>query len=99
MKKINSKLKHNLYRILQELIANSLKHAEAKRVQISFNFHIKSLIVMFEDDGKGFDVKTNKNGIGLKNIDERIAQINSTMTIDSTLNVGTHICIEIPLIN
>ena len=99
LKKINSKLKHNLYRILQELIANSLKHAEAKRVQISFNFHINLLIVMFEDDGKGFDVKTNKNGIGLKNIDERIAQINSTMTIESTLNIGTHICIEIPLIN
>ena len=36
---------------------------------------------------------------GLKNIKERIALINSTMTIDSTLNKGTHICIEIPLIN
>ena len=99
LKKINSILKQNLYRILQELIANSLKHAAAKRVQMSFNLHTNLLIVMFEDDGKGFDIKSTKNGIGLKNIKERIALINSTMTIDSTLNKGTHICIEIPLIN
>ena len=99
LKEIHSILKHNLYRILQELITNSLKHAAAKRVQMSFNLHTNLLIVMFEDDGKGFDVKSTKNGIGLKNIKERIALINSTMTIDSTLNKGTHICIEIPLIN
>ena len=99
LKEIHSILKHNLYRILQELIANSVKHAAAKRVQMSFNLHTNLLIVMFEDDGKGFDINSTKNGIGLKNIKERIALINSTMTIDSTLTKGTQISIEIPLIN
>ncbi len=90
-------IKHNLYRILQELIANVSKHANAKDVQLSFNKHDNLLIMMLEDNGLGFKEHTQKDGIGIKNIKQRVASINGTFHIESTLERGTTVIIEIPV--
>ncbi len=90
-------IKHNLYRILQELLANVSKHAKAKDVQLSFNKHDNLLIMILEDNGLGFKEQTQKDGIGIKNIKQRVASINATFHIESTLERGTTVVVEIPV--
>lgn len=85
-----------LYRITQELITNVLKHAEAKHVSLQMGQRDEKIILMMEDDGKGFDVQTHMNGYGLHNLDSRTKLMNGTMTIDSKADKGTSVLIEIP---
>ncbi|WP_413513153.1 ATP-binding protein [Myroides odoratus] len=81
--------KMNLYRIIQESIQNIIKHAQATRAIISIvestsNYHIK-----IQDNGIGFKVSEIKKGIGLKNIQFRVNQMNGILTINSILKKGT----------
>src|SRR5262249_54396695 len=85
-----------LYRITQELINNVLKHAEAKNVSLQIGYRDKKIILMIEDDGKGFDVAEHRDGYGLKNLEARTKLLNGTMHIESTLGKGTSILIEVP---
>jgi signal transduction histidine kinase len=81
--------KMNIYRIIQESIQNIIKHAQATRAIISIvestsNYHIK-----IQDNGVGFKVSEVKKGIGLKNIQYRVNQMNAILTINSTEKKGT----------
>jgi signal transduction histidine kinase len=88
-----------LYRIIQEIIQNALKHANAKNISISLNKYAKHLNLMIEDDGNGFDItlQKNKKGIGLNNIKQRISQLKGTFNIDTAINRGTTYNIQIPI--
>ncbi len=89
-----------LFRIIQELCTNIIKHAEANEVNIYLTQHNNDLInVIIEDNGKGFDYKkvSNTDGIGLKNIEKKVEQMNGTFTVDSILQKGTTIIIDLPL--
>ncbi|WP_309642652.1 tetratricopeptide repeat protein [Flavobacterium sp.] len=88
-------IKHNIYRIIQELLTNVSKHAQAKSVLISFTKHEQFINLMVEDDGVGF-YKKHKTGIGLKNIEERLQSIKGKMTIESAANQGSSLIINIP---
>jgi signal transduction histidine kinase/ligand-binding sensor domain-containing protein len=85
-----------LYRITQELINNVLKHADAKNVSLQIGKRDNIIILMIEDDGKGFDTTAQKNGYGLYNLDARTKLLQGTMTIDSQPGKGTSVLIEIP---
>lgn len=87
--------KHQLYRIVQELVANISKHAGAQNVQVSITQHADFLNMIMEDDGCGFsDVKTK--GIGLKNIEERLFAMNGKLTIETIKGKGSTIVVDIP---
>ena len=86
----------SLYRITQELINNVLKHAEAKYASLQIGQRDEKIILMMEDDGKGFDVNAHNGGYGLKNLDARTKLLKGTMTIDSNPGKGTNVQIEIP---
>lgn len=92
-----SELSINIYRVLQELINNTLKHANADHFAIEIT-EIKDeyLTIIYEDDGAGFDPAANKSGIGIKNIHSRIDSMNATLTIDSKKGRRTTFIIEIP---
>lgn len=92
---LSENIKHQLYRIIQELFANVSKHAKAKNVLINITRHDDSLNIIVEDDGRGFINKDNK-GIGLKNIQERLFSINGIMTIETIEGKGSTIIIDIP---
>ena len=94
---LNAEVKHNLYRILQELFNNVLKHSNSNNVELSFNRHNDLLIVIFEDDGVGFNTTMLKQGIGLNNINERSKSINASLVIDSLQGKGTQITLQIPI--
>ncbi|MCB0474890.1 MAG: sensor histidine kinase [Flavobacteriaceae bacterium] len=86
-----------VYRIVQELVNNALKHSGAKEivVQLSLTDHILSITV--EDDGKGFDTRIleNNKGIGWGNIKNRVEFLKGTIDINSARNKGTSVLIEI----
>jgi len=85
-----------LYRITQELINNVLKHAEAKHVSLQIGQRNEKIILMIEDDGKGFDLNIHKDGYGLNNLEARTKLMHGIMTIDSQPEKGTSVLIEIP---
>lgn len=86
----------NLYRIIQELFSNTIKHANATEVNLSITRLDKELAVVYDDNGKGFDVSEQKKGIGMKNIQARLKKINGMMDIDSN-NLGSAFIIKIEL--
>jgi signal transduction histidine kinase/ligand-binding sensor domain-containing protein len=85
-----------LYRITQELINNVIKHSEAKNVSMQIGFRDQLIILMIEDDGKGFDMSLSQAGYGLKNLQARTKLLGGSIHIDSTLSKGTSVLIEIP---
>ncbi|NVO11897.1 MAG: sensor histidine kinase [Bacteroidales bacterium] len=89
----------NLYRIIQELISNILKHSKASEVSIQLLKKEKQLNIVVEDNGLGFDINQAKNrkGMGLKNIESRVNSLNGEFNIDSGKGAGTTITIDIPL--
>ncbi len=94
----DEKIELVLYRIVQEIISNIIKHAEAKKVSIELVRHDDELILIIEDDGRGFDTaKTENHGIGLKNIATRVEYLNGNVNFDSSIGKGTSVVIEIPL--
>ena len=86
-----------VFRIIQEALNNAIKHAKASSVYIRFAKKPGFAQVIIEDNGIGFDVKTVKRGIGLKNIENRIYLINGTHTIESIPNKGSRITINFPI--
>ncbi len=89
----------NIYRIIQELLTNTLKHANAKEMSVQLFRKEESLSIVVEDDGVGFDPddKNVSQGIGLKNIESRVYKFDGEMIIDSGKGAGTTITIDLPL--
>lgn len=97
--KLQNSLELTIFRIIQELISNAIKHADATTVTIQLTDHNDTLNIIVEDNGKGFKFsKEYKNkGIGLTNIEKRIENLEGNFTIDSILGKGTTILIDLPL--
>jgi len=87
--------KHYLYRVIQEILSNCLKYAEAQNIYIDCTFdNIYRIII--EDDGCGFDLQNVKKGIGIENIKKRVATLKGNVYIDSVVGRGSTFIMEIP---
>lgn len=95
----DNQIKINLFRILQEGVLNSYKHASAKIVLIEFYQNDQQLILTIHDDGKGFNHLESTAGIGIKNIQERTRSLGGHLEIASigVIESGTLLKITIPL--
>lgn len=93
----NSQTSIFIFRILQELVNNTIKHANAKTLTIYITKNIEAINIMVEDDGKGFDATQLANGIGLKNLRKEIQIRNGNCDIDSNSTRGTTVNIDIPI--
>jgi signal transduction histidine kinase len=87
-----------IFRVIQEALTNIAKHANAKNVSISISYLINILTVKIIDDGIGFDTHQKTFGLGLIGIGERIEMLNGKLKIQSALNKGTEISIQIKVI-
>ncbi len=96
---IDNDQKAEIFKIIQELITNALKHAKAKTIEVCLNAYADKIEIIFEDNGVGFDTKKGATGIGLQNIKERVNLLKANIDIDSVINRGTAIRIEIPVID
>lgn len=89
--------KINIYRILQEALFNVHKHAEANLCEVILTTGESNLfLIQVKDDGKGFRIKKKSKGIGLSNINERVALIKGTLKIESSPDLGTTLYLFIP---
>lgn len=93
---VNSAIKRTLYLCARESLQNTLKYAEASKFFIGFSSEKKEILLHLKDNGKGFDLKKGKKGIGLKNLKERVEEIQGSFHIE-TSEQGTKTTISIPI--
>ncbi|WP_343659184.1 ATP-binding protein [Chryseobacterium sp.] len=86
---ISNPVKLNLFRIVQELITNILKHAAATRVDVSLRISLGYLVLIIEDNGCGFIMESQSGGIGLRNIQSRAQKIKAIYKIKTQPEKGT----------
>ena len=91
-------LRITVYRVIQELLTNAVKHAEAKEIIVQCSELDNWLFVTVEDNGKGMDLENNQqaNGLGLANIHNRISLLNGQVETLSAPGEGTTVNIQIP---
>lgn len=87
----------HLYRIAQELVSNILKHANATKVGVQLLLRRNTVILIVEDNGDGFEVNPESDGIGISNIHSRVEAINGEVKITSSSAEGTIVHIAIPI--
>lgn len=98
--RMENSLELTIFRIVQELIANIIKHADASKASIQFTQHADNLNIIVEDNGNGFEtsaIEHVSNGMGLGTIEKRIEHLEGNFTIDSIIGKGTSILIDIPI--
>jgi signal transduction histidine kinase len=83
-------------RIGQEALTNTLKYAHANTFETQLVCHAKKLRLEFQDDGDGFNIKDQHDGVGLTGIRERVAQMGGELKISSARGKGTKITVALP---
>lgn len=83
-----------IYRTIQEIIQNIIKHAEAGKALVQIQYDGEYLSITIEDDGKGFDRSKAHEGMGLRSIKNRLQMFHSQLDIKSVLGTGTTVLIE-----
>lgn len=94
---LSIKLQTEIFRLIQELTGNIVKHAKATKVNISLRLEEDNVSLLAEDNGIGFIVEKGYEGIGLQNLKLRVAYLNGKIDINSTPGKGTIVMIEIPI--
>lgn len=89
----------HIFRMIQEIIQNTIKHADARNLQIGFSEEESHLLCYVRDDGRGFDKEkalSGSSGLGLRSLESRCEILNGVLTLDSTPGGGTKYFIKIP---
>lgn len=88
-----------VYRIIQELVNNAIKHAQTSEIIIQISEEENVLNLTVEDNGQGFDLKSFnlKKTAGIHNIESRVQFLKGTMNIRSEMNIGTSVELQIPI--
>lgn len=97
---IDNDRKLHIYRIVQEIMHNTLKHSKASMIKISIEHQDKRLMIHSSDNGSGFDLKSELrkgHGLGLRNLISRAELLNGTLTFDTSPSRGTKITLNIPV--
>ena len=89
----------SIYRIVQEFIQNTIKYAEADKVNIRLHFEADSIELIISDDGKGFEVDLSNPtfGIGLTNVRKRVEDLGGHFLLSTRPGKGTKYIIELPV--
>ncbi|AWH85595.1 hypothetical protein HYN59_10955 [Flavobacterium album] len=97
--RLENALEIALFRIVQELATNIIKHSQATEATIHLTHHDDNINIIIEDNGTGFDKEAldASDGMGLQSIQKKVGQLGGTFTIDTTRGNGTTIIIDLPL--
>ncbi len=99
-KRVDEKIEITLYRVITELINNTLKHAKAQNIQINMLWTHNQVVLNYSDDGGGFDapvIFSRRKGMGLFNIVNRIELLKGETVFQNILPNGTQVEIKIPI--
>lgn len=94
---IEDETKLQLFRIVQEIISNIIRHSKAKSIDIILRVSDKGIVLKIADDGIGFDTSKKTKGLGQKNIELRIQLLKGIYRIQSTPGKGTTYLLLVPL--
>ena len=86
-----------VYRVVQEATTNCVRHAHAESIQIKVTAHERQLNVWVIDDGVGLDPARRRDGLGLRGIEERVKDLEGTVTISREPMGGTTLAIRLPV--
>ncbi|MBI2965490.1 MAG: sensor histidine kinase [Chloroflexi bacterium] len=86
------------YRVLQEALANVLKHARSSRVVVGLEIGPDKAILSVKDDGRGFDVATRPPGYGIENMRQRAEELGGSLRVESQSGHGTTVTMKLPLV-
>lgn len=86
-----------LYRIAQEALTNIERHAEASEISVDVRGHKHGATLRIMDNGRGFTPKAQSGGLGLRNMAERVEQLDGTLRVLSAKGAGTVIEVDVPL--
>ena len=90
----------HIFRMIQEIVHNTLKHAHARTLQIGMSEESGHLLFLTKDDGKGFDKEKEQgrtSGLGLKSLESRCEILNGILSLESKPGAGTNYFIKIPV--
>lgn len=96
--RLNEKIEITVYRLITELVNNTLKHADARNARVKILLHDNDLLVKYLDDGIGFnpeDVQQNKGGIGLFNMKSRIEKMGGVFDYKTGTGKGFELFVKL----
>ena len=100
---MKSVIEISLLRVIQEACSNSIKHGNPSFIHISLNYQPEQIVLIVEDDGKGFDLasipeenRSDNSGFGLSMMKERIYLLSGTIDFDSSVENGFKVIVQIP---
>ncbi len=94
---LREEAKHNIHRIIQEFLQNSVKYAQCSQIRINLNFAGEELYVKCSDDGVGFDMqKSNGPGVGISNMKKRVYEMRGRAELYSRKGEGTQLTFFVP---
>ncbi|MBX2953419.1 MAG: sensor histidine kinase [Leadbetterella sp.] len=94
---LREEAKHNIHRIIQEFLQNSVKHARCSQIRINLDFTDSQLRVKCSDDGVGFDIQKNTGpGVGISNMKKRVLEMKGRAEIHSRKGEGTELTFSVP---
>lgn len=98
VKRLSSSIELAVFRIVQELTGNVVRHSQARNMSVQLILNNQNLVLLVTDDGIGFDANENlKHGIGLMNIESRVSGLNGVVNFESSSERGTSVTIRIPI--
>ena len=100
VKKVPKRIENNLFRITQEFISNTLKHAKASQIEVYLYQNSQEIQLKMLDNGVGYDLNasTDEMSYGLKNIQERVDEMAGTVQFLSAKGKGTSIDVRVPIL-
>jgi len=94
--KLDKYTKIAIYRMIQELVMNIVKHANASEASVSIELNEEYIDLIVSDNGLGFYKQVHKKGIGLNTIQNKIQLLNGSFSIDAKPGMGSNIHIHFP---
>jgi len=97
-RRLESYLEVMVFRAIQELLTNALRHSQATQVKVQVDMSENNVRVIVDDNGKGFDVETldEKSNLGLKVIRDRVEMLGGYLEVDSVSGQGTRVTFQLP---
>lgn len=95
--RLPEKIEISLFRIVQELVNNTIKHSKANLVELTLNKNENSILMVFEDNGIGYNTDQAHNGLGINNLNSRVKFVNGVITLESSKDNGSSAIIRIPI--
>lgn len=96
--KISEKIKITIYRVLQELLSNIIKHSQSTKINVQLFIIENKITLVVDDNGIGISESSKNNGIGLSNILSRVEALNGNVNMENNLKNGTSTTVNIPLL-